>query len=321
MLIAHPKSYLTVMVISGLFLLAGLGGIAAYPQLELAVFALVMLLTGIPHGATDHLIYSSLNQKPGHTIKWGPFLGLYLLTMTGYSLIWWWLPGISLVIFLVISAYHFGQSQVIYIRWDNFSVKKRLLNVSWGAFVLSALLLSHLEEVLLLLSSMISMPPSLSQLSSGERLLFIAIPGGVTLGLWLLALWQGVMSRQEFLREIMAIILLVLVFRIAGLWMGFALYFGIWHAGSSMAAEIRQFQRAQRYSWRAFFRDALPFSLISLIGIALLGVAGWLYREQVPLIMLFFIAISVLTLPHTLYMDRFYRAHPPHENLREAQRV
>lgn len=321
MLIAHGRSFTIVMLISLAFVLLGWAGIEAFPGIELGLFALVMLVTGIPHGATDHLIYSELQKSNGHQMNWRAFLGFYLLTMAAYSLVWLLLPGISLLIFLIISAYHFGQSQVLYIRWNNVSLKKRLLNLSWGTFILSALLITHLSEVLALLSSIIAIPSILGQLNSLSLWGIVAIPAAATLLLWGLAIKEKVMTATELLREFLAIAMLLLVFNIAGLWMGFALYFGVWHAGSSMAAEIRQFQRNRAYSWQAFFRDALPFSLISLLGIGILGLLGWWAGDLVPLVLLFFIAISVLTLPHTIYMDRFYRSHPPHENLSVSKAI
>lgn len=303
------------MFISLIFVLAGWAGIEEYPQVELGLFVLLMLVTGIPHGATDHLIFTQLQKTNGQDVHWGKFLGFYFLTIAAYSLLWWLFPGVSLLLFLLISAYHFGQSQVLYIKWPNLSVRKRLLNLSWGTLLLSTLLLTHLSEVTLLLSSIISIPYLLDELDNQGIAMIISIPAVSTFVLWGFAIKEKVMTFQELLREVLVLSILFLVFYTAGLWMGFALYFGIWHAGSSILAEIRQFQQGNPYSLQAFFRDALPFSLISLLGIGILGIFGWWAGDQVPLVLLFFIAISVLTLPHTIYMDRFYGTHPPHENL------
>lgn len=306
MLIAHRKSFLIAVLISLLFLSVGLAGIDAVPQLELGLFVLIMLTTGIPHGATDHLIYSKLQQAQGKKPKWNTFLISYLVTMAAYSLCWWLLPGPSLIVFLLISAYHFGQSQFLYIRWRNSSTKKRLLNLSWGAFILTGLLLMHLTEVLILLSSIIPVPLFLDNLTNTGLATMIAIPLACTLLLWGIALYENAISLKELLREIIVIALLFAVSYTAGLWLGFGLYFGVWHACSSIKAEVSQFRKERSYSWTTFFRDALPFSLISMTGIGILGTAGWWFSEHIPLILLFFIAISVLTLPHTIFMDRFY---------------
>ncbi|MEM9984167.1 MAG: Brp/Blh family beta-carotene 15,15'-dioxygenase, partial [Bacteroidota bacterium] len=60
------------------------------------------------------------------------------------------------------------------------------------------------------------------------------------------------------------------------------------------------------FDWKDFFRAALPFSLISFAGIGLLlGAAFWM-GELISPYLLFFMAISVLTLPHMVFMQGFY---------------
>ena len=115
MLIADPKLFRSIFILSLAFLLLGLLDI--HPAIEIGLFVLLMLGTGIPHGATDHLIYSILQKEEGKPQNLRMFLGTYLLSMLVYGLAWWLVPGLCLSIFLVISAYHFGQSQVLYVRW------------------------------------------------------------------------------------------------------------------------------------------------------------------------------------------------------------
>ena len=307
MLIARNHIFFPVVGISLAVLLIGLTGLAEIPWLELGLFALVMVSTGIPHGATDHLIYAKVQSHRSRPFSWKRFLGFYLFTMILYSLSWIFLPGFSLSIFLMISAYHFGQSQVLYIKWEAGSLKKRLLGLAWGSLILSSLLLMHLEEVITLLASIISIPAFLSVSGPVQLAMFPTICGLIVLLLWSQALRERAMAIPEFLKEIASLTILLTTFYVAGLWLGFALYFGVWHALSSMLAEIEAFRKEQSYSVKAFIKDALPFSLISFAGIGILGLAVSFLGEQIPMILLLFIAISVLTLPHTIYMDRFYQ--------------
>ncbi len=310
MLIANASLYWKVWIISLLFVALGYAGVQDSPSLVLGIFAVVMIGTGIPHGATDHLVYRTLRQRVGAPLHWGKFLGGYLLTIAAYGAAWWCFPGLSLLVFLGISAYHFGQSQVLYLRWRPQSILKQLLGLSWGSAVLAGLLLMHLEESAAILSGLVSLPSWLLAMTSlqkwatvGGCLFFVTV-------FWVLALWQGAMSLHEWFRELLTLIVLGWAFYVSGLWLGFALYFGFWHSLSSIHAEVLHFQKTQSYSWKSFARDALPFSLISFVGIVLLGIAGYLFGESVSFIMLFFIAISTLTLPHMVYMDHFYRYFP-----------
>ena len=307
MLIARNHIFLPVIGVSLVILLLGLTGLSDIPWLELGLFGLVMVSTGIPHGATDHLIYAKVQAHRSRPFSWKRFLGFYLLTMISYSMSWIFLPGISLSIFLLISAYHFGQSQVLYVRWEAGSWKKRILGLAWGSLILSSLLLMHLEEVIVLLSSIIQVPELLSSLGPVQLAIFPTVCGVVILLIWSQALWEKAMTLSEFAKEIASLAILLCTFYVAGLWLGFALYFGVWHALSSMLAEIEVFRKERAYSLKAFVKDALPFSLISFAGIGILGIAVSILGEEIPMILVLFIAISVLTLPHTIYMDRFYQ--------------
>lgn len=307
MLIARNHIFFPVIGISLAILLVGATGLAEIPWLELGLFGLVMISTGIPHGATDHLIYAKVQSDRSRPFSWKRFLGFYLLTMILYSLSWVFLPGISLSIFLLISAYHFGQSQVLYVKWEAGSWKKRILGVAWGSMILSALLFMHLAEVVELLSSIIDIPVFLTELGPVQLALFPAACALIVLLLWAQALRENAMNAMQFLKELLSLAVLLTTFYVAGLWLGFALYFGVWHALSSMLAEIEVFRKEKTYSISTFIKDALPFSLISFAGIGILALAVSYLGEQIPMILLLFIAISVLTLPHTIYMDRFYQ--------------
>ncbi|MDP5169570.1 MAG: Brp/Blh family beta-carotene 15,15'-dioxygenase [Bacteroidia bacterium] len=315
MLIADPKLFRSIFILSLAFLLLGLLDI--HPAIEIGLFVLLMLGTGIPHGATDHLIYSILQKEEGKPQNWRMFLGTYLLSMLVYGLAWWLVPGLCLSIFLVISAYHFGQSQVLYVRWKPSDWRKRILGFAWGSLILSSLLLMHLEEVVEILSSIIAVPTGIAQLSEAARWNICGSLFAIVAGCWLAAWRSNALSTEEMLREILTLSVLFLAFALCGLWLGFALYFGLWHSLSSMKAEIQHFQAERSYSWRAFMQDAMPFSLISFGGIGILGLCAWWLGDQLPLSLVFFIAISTVTLPHTFYMERFYLHFPPHQLGRE----
>ena len=56
-----------------------------------------------------------------------------------------------------------------------------------------------------------------------------------------------------------------------------------------------------------FGKQLLPFSGISLIGIGLLLFLGFEFLESNELYLLFFVMISLISLPHILYMDTFLK--------------
>ncbi len=317
MLIANPKLFRGVFLGSLLFLIPALLGVDLPQGWLLGIFVAMMLVTGIPHGATDHVIHAYLQGGGQQQVNWGRFLSSYLLLMLVYGLGWYFFPGPSLLLFLGISVYHFGQSQELYIRWPNGSWKKRILATAWGILVLGSLLLMHIGEVGEVLSPIVQVPEMLLQADGKDLLIWLAAPASTVAGLWGLSLHKRAMNIPELIREILCLGLLMAVFYFGGLWLGFALYFGVWHSLSSMLAEIEEFRRSRTFSWRHFFLEALPFTLISIAGVGLLMLLPLIWGDNVPMVLLFFIAISVLTLPHTMYMDQFYRQFPPHRLMEE----
>ena len=305
MLIVHPRLYKLAVGLSVAVMLLGLLGIREHVAWQGGLFLLAMVVTGIPHGATDHLVDASLQARAGTPFSWRRFLVRYLLTMLGYGLVWLFFPGLALLLFLAMSVYHFGQSQVLYVRWAAGDGRKRLLGLAWGLLVLGSLLLLHLGEVLELLGALMVVPWPQEVIAQTGRVMMIASAVAVA-GLWVRALQTGAMLRAELLRELLALALLLGAFELGGLWLGFALYFGVWHSLSSVLAEIECLRAWQPYGWRQWIRDAVPFSVVSFAGIGLLLLAGWWLGDRLPLVLLFFIAISTLTLPHAWYMERLY---------------
>ena len=100
-----------------------------------------ILLIGIPHGAIDHILFfkkRSLSQLKFYSI----YLGLILL----FLVLWIYLPFWSLLFFLLISAFHFGESQFSDIDTDKF-LKYSLFSF-WGIALLSTLMYYNLDELI-----------------------------------------------------------------------------------------------------------------------------------------------------------------------------
>ena len=66
-------------------------------EIQFLIFALILLLVGIPHGGIDHLIHNPDIRPQGLA----SFILRYLLLMLGYGLLWWFLPLAALIAFLI----------------------------------------------------------------------------------------------------------------------------------------------------------------------------------------------------------------------------
>jgi Brp/Blh family beta-carotene 15,15'-monooxygenase len=262
------------------------------PQsLQFAVFGLVLLLVGIPHGGIDHLIHNPNIQSPGLVA----FILRYLLLMLGYGLLWWFVPLAALIAFLGMSAYHFGQSH--FLEQGKLENREGILYLLKGAFFLFLILFGDWSMTQEILSSMIFL-----DLSEEFRLGIL----GFLLVSSLIA--QGFSAKSFNLTDGLDYLILAPILYLSPLLISFSVYFGFWHSLPSMLAEYTYLSQNPAFnSPLKFGRQLLPFSGISLIGIAGILFLGLEFLETNQLYLLFFVLISLISLPHILYMDTFLK--------------
>ena len=79
---------------------------------QLLFFIFFIVTTGIPHGAIDHLVEKETLKRENKIFGFNFFLLKYLLYILFYGLMWYFLPSMSLLFFLIISAEHFGETDI-----------------------------------------------------------------------------------------------------------------------------------------------------------------------------------------------------------------
>jgi Brp/Blh family beta-carotene 15,15'-monooxygenase len=262
----------------------------SYSMVQFSLFGIILLSIGIPHGAIDHLIS---NPKIDRN-SLGKFLVIYLSLIAVYLLIWYFLPLIALAAFLLMSAYHFGQSHFLA---EQPKKSAWLLYITRGGYFLFAILLGDWETTKLILSPLINLD-YLNQ----SRILFLLIFLFSTL------LAQGIFGPKFQKIQLLELLLLAPIFYFSPLLISFVVYFGFWHALPSMFAEYSYLSSFKAYdSVKKFSIQLLPFSLISFIGIGLILFLGLKFLKSNELILLFFVLISLISFPHILFMDRFLK--------------
>jgi Brp/Blh family beta-carotene 15,15'-monooxygenase len=260
-------------------------------EVQFALVALILVLVGIPHGGIDHLIHNPQIGSAGLF----RFIIRYLLLMLAYGLIWWLLPLAALLAFLGMSAYHFGQSH--FIGRPQHAKLDGLLFVCKGSFFLAVILFGNWQETLTILK-----PITTINLDPNQRL--------IVLGLLLVATLGTQLLKKDSLRWGDALDYLVLapLLFFNPLLISFIVYFGFWHSLPSMLAEYAYLKTIPAFDSPAKFgKQLLPFSVISLVGIGALLVLGLEFLDKSELYLLFFILISLISLPHILYMDTFLK--------------
>ncbi|MGK0365913.1 MAG: Brp/Blh family beta-carotene 15,15'-monooxygenase [Saprospiraceae bacterium] len=261
---------------------------------------LLILFLGVPHGATDHILFRHV--KKDYVKGWlFRFFVRYFLLMGLFALTWWVLPSLALMIFLAISAYHFGQSQWHHLK----SIKgnKNALYITWGAFVLAGPLLWNYTETAPIIKHLIGVDVLLSV----DCQIFIPIVLVVLIVFQTVILYaKNKISKSKLLEEWAILLLFSVLFYSTTLLVGFAVYFVFWHSLDSVKDQLIKLREIHPdYTLKKYLRQIIPFTLLAFGSI---GLFVWLS----PVVLMtdawisqFFILISIVTLPHSLLMDSF----------------
>ncbi len=308
-----------VLLTASLVLIPNIWDVPAW--VELTFFIFLMITLGIPHGAVDHLVYFSqifsqnTTENPIKHKKtlWAGFLKFYFGIMLLYGLMWWLVPVLSFALFLVFSAYHFGQSQLYYLGVSkNFFLNnflKKALYLSWGVFILTALLYFNQAQTLQILQN----TPFVKLISSffeyAVLVQVISVIGFFGILCFLLVNQQ--ITVVQIIQETCLGILLYLLFAHTTLLWSFAVYFALWHSLQTIEQEITVFRTSKQfetYNWKNYLVDTLPFSVVSVVAIII--ICAFLYHFEFDknyLLFAFFVFISILTAPHAFLMEKIYK--------------
>jgi len=313
MQIASPSTSIRSLPVYGTVLLltvivTGLSFWSVLP-LESAAFVVLMaavVLTGIPHGAVDHLVAAELYDLDASWSDQAKFYGFYLALMTLYGALWLIAPGLSLGLFLVMTMYHFGQADLAYVSRDG--RQHRVAYLSRGLFLIGLPIVAFPAVVAPIFEAI-----------GGVNLLAwdglvqyqMGIVSGLVVqhGLVLAALWmRDVATTGQLTRELLNLAVLGLLFTTVHPLVAFAVYFGFWHSLGHILELVRFFnQHDQPTSMTDFYRKAALFTVLSFVLLGALYLAGDAFGSQMEMIALLFILISVMTLPHMLIVERLYQ--------------
>jgi beta-carotene 15,15'-dioxygenase len=267
---------------------------------QIIFFVSLILLTGIPHGALDHLIQEATDKKLNRVYSAKMFSIKYLTIMAFYGLAWYLFSGLSLLVFLLISAWHFGET-------DLEKVPQNVLiwsftRLIYGFYILAFILLTHLDEVHPIVDKM-----------TGNQQSVMTFWNFITLNvkqiLYLLGLSFTtifIVAQSEFLIHfdkirIFRLCVILLISAYLPLLPAFALYFGGWHALCAFD-NIHDYLRKDHpnLSFKLVYLKSLPFTFVSLVFLS--GFLWYInvYEQYFDPFPILFIFISLITLPHLI---------------------
>ena len=251
---------------------------------DLIAIAAVLLL-GVPHGGLDGAVARRVGWPPG-LAAWLGFHLLYIALAALVVLLWWQFPLASLSLFLLISAWHFGASDIAdtgshWLPW-----------IAHGGLVCIGIPSQQSALV----------EPIFALLAGPENaiLLMQAIAG--LSALWTVSLVSYVgyaYFHPQYRKPLLSLLILLGSVVILPPLISFALYFCLWHSRGHMLRLWRSLDSAER---GRSLREAAIYTAMAWVsaGIIFYYLQG---SAASSLVQLTFIGLAALTLPHMLLVD------------------
>jgi Brp/Blh family beta-carotene 15,15'-monooxygenase len=264
---------------------------------QLVVLFVTLFTLGIPHGALDFYIDQKLNAGAGKNHKY-VFLLKYLLNMLAYGLVWYFLPTIAILIFIGLTAFHFGEIDWLGKSYTGIhKLVYSILGLSWILFLLSKNIHTAIDVFVLL---------GQSKLQAEEYIHFakiiLPISQAALVGIHIILFFSSkyfFSDNKQFFFAVMQIGCLTILNMLLPLWLCFSFYFGLWHSILSFDKIRQEFEMQNSLiGWKKLLAKAIPYAVVAWTGILVFiyfSLGAWTIKEVLPLL---FIGIAVLALPH-----------------------
>lgn len=252
---------------------------------------LLILLTGVPHGAFDHHVARFKKQK----FSLFSFLVKYLLLASLVLLFWIYVPTLAMIFFLAMTAWHFGETdaQALPLFFKNKSIL-----FLFGSLLLFWILSQDSNLLLLWINRVIG--------ENNETFSFIGHIEDIHLfiayvSICLIVLFKS--SNRELLDRIFYLLFLFLLSK-TNLILGFTIYFCGWHSLITLGLiKSSVFKTSSKKKMILYSLPIMLGAISLLILVNILRENTWLKEHALTSV---FVLLSILTLPHLIEMNRLY---------------
>jgi len=248
-----------------------------------------VLTLGILHGANDLEIISKSFKGKLNNVYLKSIL-LYISVVLFGGVLFFTLPSISLIVFVLFSSYHFGEQ-----HWEDrlsFSLFHLAFFTLYGAFIFFLMFTFQYDSVVEVIEKI-----------SGYRLgfeffQFTALLLGIIL---LINILLKVSISSHIIKEVLLLLLLACIFYVGSLWFAFAFYFVVWHSLPSLSDQLKfLYGEMNLKSFLKYLKHSLIYWLASLISLYL--VYSYVDFNANYFMPMFFSFLAAITFPHTIVM-------------------
>jgi Brp/Blh family beta-carotene 15,15'-monooxygenase len=255
----------------------------------LSFLAAVNVLTiGIIHGANDLYIASKI-KRTVRKYQFSYLFVIYILFVFVMVFALYSFPLASLLLFVIISSFHFGEQQW-YQKTIVKSVKLYIFYAAFGFLLFALLFYTHKLHTAKIIFEITQQ--QVPNFFFDRFTIFASI-----FSAFLLIINIKQIKSQLFVQTIGLLSLLFLFYQTSLMW-SFSVYFVLWHSIPSLKDQAAVLYPYDSSPIRSYITSAIPYWLLSLIG---LMVAVLLVdNKTISMTSLFFAFLAAITIPHVI---------------------
>ena len=275
-------------------------------QFQFSFFIISIFAFGIQHGALDHLIEAEIARQKQASFRIVAFLARNGMLIMIYALLWYLLPQTSFLLFILMSGWHFGETDV---SGNNSKIIASAAKLVYGVSIIGWLLFSHPQEAGDIISSILPANDTTYQLwlTAVGYSNFILIICGILIMVILVAN-QLKHNNPRDIRLLFNLLLILTCCAVLPLLPSFALYFAGWHSVITLHNTTVFIQKKNRNGlplrFGKLWLKALPLSITAMAGLLLTGYLLQHYAPRFQPLPLLFVFLSLITLPHMNVMHQ-----------------
>ena len=253
------------------------------------LLGLVLIFSaGLIHGAND----IQLLQKKYSNTDFIFLIALYLAVVLFGGFLFFYSPKFGLFFFILFSGFHFGEQ-----HWSSFLNQKvapvflnKIAYVFYGLLIFALLFIFQVEEVKTLIKQISELSFTVNFFYWTASILGIGFSG--------LAFFLPI-DLKLFAKEILALVLLCILFANTSLLLSFSAYFVFWHSIPSIQDQILYLNdEISLAALKKYLKSSFLYWIMSLFGLFVFYF--YFNVDSDYFIPLFFTFLAAITFPHTL---------------------
>ena len=258
----------------------------------------LILSFGVLHGANDLVLIDQL--KSNKKLDFVKIIGIYVSIVGISVLLFTNIPIVALLLFILVSSYHFGEQHWNEIIKTNKSFITPIFQFNYGLLILVILFYFNSKEVIEIIFEITKYTLSTEFI---ETALLITLSLFVVLSIRLYQI--STEFKNNLIEQLFYLVVLAIVFKASSLIWGFTIYFIFWHSIPSLNDQLIFLYGSSTWAdFKKYFKTAFIYWFISLI-----GVFGLYYiaKDMVVFDALFFAFLASITFPHFIVILNMYQ--------------